>query len=110
MSGAPLQLQLPWGYAPPPIAWPLVLGLAGVLGLLTLGALAAWLLPRLRPGHDYTNLAQRVSSWWVMVALLTLALTLGWQATLVLFAVISFVALREFLSLAPARAEDRLII
>jgi len=104
-----LHLQL-LGHVLPPIAWPLIWGLAGVLTLLTLGALAAVLLPLVRRGHDYTNLRQRVISWWVMVALLTVALALGWQATLVLFAVISFIALREFLSLAPAHREDRLII
>src|SRR5579863_8021509 len=106
---APLRFEL-FGHATPPIAWPLVWGLAGVLALLTLGALAALILPLVRPGHDYTNLRQRVNSWWVMVALLTIALALGWQTTLALFAVISFIALREFLSLAPAHREDRLII
>jgi phosphatidate cytidylyltransferase len=105
----PLQLRL-LGYALPPLAWPLVWGAAGVLALLTLGALAAALLPRLRPGRDYTELRQRVNSWWVMVALLSAALALGWQATLALFVVVSFIALREYLSLAPARPEDRLII
>jgi phosphatidate cytidylyltransferase len=107
MSSLHLQLL---GHALPPIAWPLVWGLAGVLALLTLGAIAAIVLPLVRRGHDYTNLRQRVISWWVMVALLSVALGLGWQATLVLFAVISFIALREFLSLAPAHREDRLII
>src|ERR1700722_5799059 len=106
---SPLRLEL-FGHPLPPIAPPLVWGLAGVLSILTLGALAAALLPRLRPGRDFTNLQQRVNSWWVMVALLTAALALGWQATLALFALISFLALREFLSLAPARREDRLII
>jgi phosphatidate cytidylyltransferase len=106
---APSQLQL-LGHALPPIAWPLVWGLTGVLALLTLGALAAVLLPLVRRGHDYTNLRQRVISWWVMVALLCGAMALGWQATLVLFALISFMALREFLSLAPLRREDRLVV
>jgi phosphatidate cytidylyltransferase len=104
-----LRLHL-FGHSTPPIAWPLIWGLAGVITLLTLGALAAALLPRLRPGRDYSELRQRVNSWWVMVALLAAALALGWQASLVLFAAISFIALREFLSLAPARQEDRLII
>jgi phosphatidate cytidylyltransferase len=108
-TDVPLRLQI-LGYAAPPLAWPLVWGLAGVLVLLTLGALAAALLPLLRPGRDYSELRARVNSWWVMVALLAVALALGWQATLVLFAAISFMALREFLSLAPARREDRLII
>jgi len=51
-----------------------------------------------------------VNSWWVMVALVSAAIYLGWQATLVFFAAVSFIALREFLSLAPSRREDRLII
>ena len=105
----PIRLQL-FGYAPPPIAWPLVWGLAGVLALLTLGALAAALLPLIRRGHDVTELRQRVVSWWVMAAMLGVALALGWPATLLLFVVVSFIALREYLSLAPARPEDRLII
>jgi len=109
MAGPALRIVI-FGHAIPPIAWPLVWGFAGVLALLSLGALAAALLPLLRPGGDFTNLRQRVVSWWVMVALLTLALGLGWQTTLGLFAIISFIALREFLSLAPARREDRLII
>ena len=105
----PLRLEL-LGHVAPPLAWPLVWGLAAVVALLTAGAGVAAALPIVRPGHDYTNLRQRVNSWWVMVALVALALTFGWQATLALFAAISFVALREFQSLAPARREDRLII
>jgi len=86
------------------------LGLAGVLGLLILGAVAGLLLPLFNRGKDYRELRQRVWSWWVMAALIAGALVAGWQATLVLFAAISFLALREFLSLAPVRREDRLII
>lgn len=89
---------------------PLLLGLGGALAALSLAALAAILLPRLLPGRDFSNLAQRTTSWWVMVALLAGCLLSGWVAILALLAVISFVALREFLSLAPMRREDRLIL
>ena len=107
---SPITLALPFGLAPLVLAPVLLWGLGGVLALLTLGALAAAILPRVRPGHDYTNLRQRVNSWWVMAALLTAAVLLGWQATTLLFMAISFIALREFLSLAPMRREDRLVI
>ena len=90
----------------PALRW----GLAGVLGLLVLGAIAGVALPLLKPGKDYRELRQRVWSWWVMAALIAGALIAGWQATLALFAVISFLALREFLSLAPLRREDRLVV
>jgi phosphatidate cytidylyltransferase len=91
---------------PPALLW----GLGGVLGALTLAVGASALLPRLKPGGDFKNLRQRIASWWVMIALLAAALLLGWPAVVALFAVISFIALREFLSLARMRPEDRLIM
>jgi phosphatidate cytidylyltransferase len=91
---------------PPALLW----GLGGVLGVLTLAVAITAILPRLNPGKDYTNLSQRITSWWVMIALLAGALLLGWQAVLILFMVISFIGLREFLSLAHIRPEDRLIV
>jgi phosphatidate cytidylyltransferase len=91
---------------PPALLW----GLGGVLGVLTLAVAITAVLPVLKPAGDFTNLRQRIGSWWVMIALLAGALLLGWAAVTALFAVISFVALREFLSLAPVRREDRLIV
>jgi phosphatidate cytidylyltransferase len=80
-----------------------------VLAILVLGSIAAALMPRLKPGKDHSNLKQRVASWWVMAGLLIIALLWGWPAMTVLFAVVSFIALREFLSLSPLSREDRLI-
>lgn len=90
----------------PALLW----GLGGIFALLVLGSVVAAVLTIVRPTKDYRELRQRMSSWWVMIGLLAAALLLGWQATLGLFMVISFIALREFLSLAPTRREDRLII
>ena len=92
--------------APPNLLW----GLGGVLAALGVGALASVVLPLLQPSRDFSNLKARVASWWVMAALLAGALLLGWQAVTLLFLVISFIALREFLSLAPTRREDRLVL
>ncbi|MDP3175986.1 MAG: phosphatidate cytidylyltransferase [Phenylobacterium sp.] len=91
---------------PPALLW----GLGGVLGALTLAVAITWGLSKARPAKDYTNLRQRIASWWVMIALLSAALLAGWGAVVALFVVISFIALREFLSLAPIRREDRLIV
>lgn len=88
----------------------LVWGYVAVALLLVAGSLAGPVLARLRPEGDFRNLRERVRSWWVMAALLAGALVLGWTATTALFALVSFLALREFLSLAPARREDRPII
>ena len=88
---------------------PLGFGFAAVLALLILGTLAAIILPRAQPGK-WADLAPRMRSWWVIAILVGGALLLGWQATAALFALISFLALKEFLTLAPTRKEDRLIV
>jgi phosphatidate cytidylyltransferase len=92
------------------IPQPVAIGFAAVIVALVAGSLASLALPRLKPGGNFKNLHERVRSWWVMAILLIAALVLGWQATAILFAFVSFLALREFLSLAPARREDRLVI
>jgi phosphatidate cytidylyltransferase len=52
------------------------------------------------------NLIARVNAWWVMVAVLAVAFTLGKVATLVMFGLASFFALREFITLTPTRQSD----
>jgi phosphatidate cytidylyltransferase len=52
------------------------------------------------------NLNARVRAWWVMVAVCGLAFLFGKGVTLGLFALTSFLALREFISITPTRAED----
>jgi phosphatidate cytidylyltransferase len=54
------------------------------------------------------NLVARINAWWVMVAVLAVAFLTGPTVTLVLFALASFFALREFITLTPSRAGDRL--
>lgn len=52
------------------------------------------------------NLNARVQAWWGMVAIFAIAFLLGQWATLVLFALVSFFALREFITLTPTRMGD----
>lgn len=52
----------------------------------------------------------RVRAWWAIFIVVGGAILLGWQATCLVFAFISFFALREYLTLAPTRREDRLVV
>ena len=52
------------------------------------------------------NLNARVRAWWWMVAVFAAAFLLGRNATIVMFAFISFFALREFLTLTPTKIGD----
>ena len=85
----------------------LLLLLAGVGGILIVATLAgAWLRWRLAPGGDLSlveNLNSRVAAWWGMVAVLLLAFIGGKAGVTILFALCSFAALREFLTLTHTR-------
>ena len=54
------------------------------------------------------NLTERINAWWVMVGILAVAFLTGPTMTLILFALASFFALREFITLTPSRPGDRL--
>lgn len=79
----------------------------GIVALLTLASTVGWLLARSKGETSVIrNLNERVRAWWIMVAVLGACFWLGPTATLIVFALISFFALREFITLTPTRASD----
>lgn len=84
--------------------------MASVLGLLVVGTCIRLILAAKNPTTDYTELRQRIRSWWWMVGLLFAVLALGHTAAVFFFAFLSFLALKEFLSIVPTRHADRRVI
>ncbi len=54
------------------------------------------------------NLNARIRAWWVMVGILAACFLLGTTATVLLFALASVFALREFVTLTPTRPADHM--
>lgn len=84
--------------------------LAGVVGLLTVATLIGFILT-LRSADEGSkrtvgNLNARIRAWWVMVLVFGLALCGGRLGVTILFGLISFLALREMLTLTPTRRGD----
>src|SRR5690625_4902044 len=52
------------------------------------------------------NLNDRINAWWVMAALIGIAFIFGKPGVLILFFLVSMLALREFITLLPTRAGD----
>lgn len=90
----------------PHLIW-LLLGVALILVIATL--IGEALRARIAPDGNnpvIENLNARISAWWGMVILLSLAFLAGRPGVVILFGVLSFSALREFLTLtAKARAD-----
>ncbi|HTB34450.1 MAG TPA: phosphatidate cytidylyltransferase, partial [bacterium] len=90
----------------PPLLWLF----AGILGLLLLASLAGWIMhraaktPQGRATVD--NFNARTRAWWWMVAIFAVASLLGRMVTVAFFGLISFLALREFITLTPTRPAD----
>ena len=83
---------------------------SGIVGVLAFASLIGWILKAtVAAGAAHgviDNLNARVRAWWLMVAVLSLALLGGKTGVIVLFAFASFVALREYATIAPTRRGD----
>ncbi len=77
-----------------------------ILGLLLLASAVLATLRRARPGTDWSELGARLRSWWIMTGLFFAALALTDRVTLLFFAVLSFLALKEYVTLLDFRRAD----
>lgn len=59
---------------------------------------------------EFDEVVQRLRTWWLIIVLLSSAILLSSNASLVFFALISFLGLKEFLTLAPTRRVDRNVL
>jgi len=84
----------------------LTAALAGLFGLLVLATVTIFTLKHLNPSKNYTELVQRVNTWWVIVAVFCLVVVSSVNVALVILGVVSFLAFKEFLSLIPTRRAD----
>jgi phosphatidate cytidylyltransferase len=82
----------------------------GVLILLVVSTLIGRWLKRRRKGEasraTIENVNARIRAWWKMCAIFALAILVGRVGSLILFGLISFLALREYMTLVPTRRGD----
>ncbi len=78
--------------------------------LLALSTVVSWGLSLRASSEEkrktMSNVTARIWAWWLMLFFLSLALVLGPVATTLLFTIVSFCALREFITLTPTAPGD----
>lgn len=89
---------------------PIHIALGGIWVLLIAASLIVFTLTRVQPSRDHTELVQRTTSWWAMIAVFTAAFLLSRTLSIVVFALVSFLALKEYLSMIPTRRADRRVL
>ena len=84
--------------------------MGGVLQVLVLASVAGFALTLVfhqeRAVSVISGLNARVQAWWVMLIVFSMALLVGKWGSVVLFGLVSFLALREFITLTPTRRGD----
>src|SRR5208282_5935520 len=82
----------------------------GVLFLLVVSTLIGRWLKRRRKGEanraTIENVNARIRAWWKMCAIFAVSLLVGRVGSLILFGMISFLAMREYMTLVPTRRGD----
>lgn len=78
----------------------------GIWIFLTIASLIVWSISKFKPTQDFHELKDRTKSWWIMLAIFTFAIYTNRVVSLVFFALISFLALKEFFSIISTRRAD----
>jgi phosphatidate cytidylyltransferase len=89
---------------------PLQYAFGAVVVLLMIASTVTAGLIRTRPEKNYLELKLRIQTWWWLVVLMFAALTFHRTVAIVIFAVVSFMAFKEFLSIAPTRRADNRVL
>ncbi|MDH5730564.1 MAG: phosphatidate cytidylyltransferase [Gammaproteobacteria bacterium] len=87
-----------------------LMALAGVFTILLLASVIVAVLKARNPQKDYNELVLRVRSWWVMASIFSLAMIITRDLTLIFLGLVSFLALKEYLSIIPTRRADRRVL
>lgn len=82
-----------------------------IFGILVFASILFWIMGRLKPKSDFTELKMRTRSWWVMATIFVLATLVHTAITYISFALLSFLALRELSSISKnVRDVDRKVL
>ena len=81
-----------------------------VVSLLVIASTISSILSFKNPQTDYKELKLRIKSWWVMIGILFTVLLSSTGVAITFFGFLSFLMLKEFLSIVPTRLEDRTVI
>ncbi len=84
--------------------------MAVILSALSIASLVSYLLSRREnpsvEGAMLKRFNHKLKVWWIMTAILMFGFLLHWVGTVILFGLVSFWALREFITMTPTRRGD----
>lgn len=88
----------------------LLVSICGIYAFLLVATIITFILNKAKPDRNYTELNQRIKSWWVMIVIFSTAIAIGRNMSIIFFGFVSYLALKEYLSLIDTRRADRRIL
>jgi phosphatidate cytidylyltransferase len=82
----------------------------GIFIFLFAATIVTFTLPKLKPESNFTELKQRIKSWWVMIIVFSLAIAISRNISFIFMGFVSFLALKEYLTIIPTRMADRRVL
>jgi phosphatidate cytidylyltransferase len=89
---------------------PIDAGLASIYVVLVVASVIVWSLRRHDTANTYKELSDRVKSWWFMIAIFSIAILASPLVSVIFFALLSFLAFKEYISIVPLRRADRRVL
>jgi phosphatidate cytidylyltransferase len=99
----PMNLHL---WIPPAVLWTF----GAIVALLLVATAIVAVMRRGDAANRHAELAARVRSWWVLVIVFAIAISFRRSVAIAFFAILSFLALKEYFSLIPTRRADRRVL
>ena len=84
--------------------------IGALFAALILASVIVRVLRLLKPQTDWTEIIVRIRTWWIMVGVFVFAIISNRTISILFFAFVSFLALKEYLSLIPTRRADRRVL
>src|SRR5688572_7439265 len=89
---------------------PVHAALAGLFVFIGIVSIITYILRRNDPEGKYKELSARMKSWWVMMAIFSIAMVTSPLVSVFFFALMSFLAFKEYISIIPLRRADRRVL
>lgn len=89
---------------------PVHASILAIFGLLLVSSIIVFFMRRKDEKDEHKELADRVKSWWFMIAIFSTAILTSPIVSVLFFGLISFLAFKEFISIIPLRRADRRVL
>jgi phosphatidate cytidylyltransferase len=82
----------------------------GIFVVLVIASIITFVLTKSKPDKNFHELVLRIKSWWIMAILFSIAILINRNISILFFAFLSFLALKEYFTLIPTKRAHRAVL